>query len=49
MNNYKTITLTFDLGQVCNDVLVACNLISQTIRDVAMEDIKANVQQPDNP
>jgi len=48
-SNDKIITLTFDLGQVCNDVLVKSNLISQTIRDVAMEDIKANVQEPDNP
>lgn len=47
--NKKKITLSFDLGQVCNDVLAKCNLVSVSIRDVALEDIKANVQEPDNP
>ena len=45
----KTISLTFDLGQVCNDILVKCDLISQTIMDAAMADIKANVESPDDP
>lgn len=49
MNNEKKISLTFDLEQVTNDVLVKCNQISQSIRDDAMEDIKANVLEPDNP
>lgn len=49
MNNEKEITLSFDLGQVANDILSKCNLISQSIRDDAMEDIKANVMEPDNP
>ena len=44
----KRISLTFDLGQVCNDILVKCNLISQTIQDAALEDIRANVQSPDD-
>jgi len=45
----KTIVLSFDLEQVCNDVLAKCNLIATSIRDAAMEDIKANVLEPDNP
>jgi len=45
----KTITLSFDLEQVCNDILAKCNLISETIRDAGLEDIRANVQEPDNP
>ena len=49
MNNEKKISLSFDLEQVTNDVLVKCNQISQSIRDEAMEDIKANVLEPDNP
>lgn len=49
MNNEKIIKLEFDLEQVCNDVLVKCNQISQSIREEAMEDIKANVLEPDNP
>lgn len=49
MSNEKKITLSFDLEQVANDILVKCNLISTSIRDEAMEDIKANVQEPDNP
>lgn len=49
MSNEKKISLSFDLEQVTNDVLVKCNQISQSIRDEAMEDIKANVQEPDNP
>lgn len=47
--NKKKITLTFDLEQVCNDIMAKCNLVSMSIRDVALEDIKANVQEPDNP
>lgn len=49
MSNIKTINLTFDLGQVANDILTKCNLISQTIKEEAMEDIRANVQEPDSP
>ena len=49
MAKEKQITLSFDLGQVANDILEKCNLISQSIRDEAMEDIKANVMEPDNP
>lgn len=45
----KTITLSFDLEQVCNDILAKCNLISKTIRDAGLEDIRANVQEPDDP
>ena len=49
MNNEKKISLLFDLEQVTNDILVKCNQISQSIRDDAMEDIKASVLEPDNP
>jgi len=49
MSNEKRIQLTFDLEQVANDVLSKCNLISQSIRDEAMDDIKANVLEPDSP
>lgn len=49
MSNEKNIILTFDLEQVANDILTKCNLISISIRDEAMEDIRANVQEPDNP
>ncbi len=45
----KRITLTFNLGQVCDDVLAKCNLISKGIRDEAMADIKADIQEPDGP
>ncbi len=47
--NLKKIKLTFDLGEVCNDILAKCNLISLSIHDAALDDIKANVQDPDNP
>lgn len=49
MNNEKKIHLLFDLEQVTNDVLVKCNQISKAIRDDAMEDIKADILEPDNP
>lgn len=45
----KKITLTFDLGEVINDILAQCNLIAQSIKDAAMDDIRANIQEPDNP
>jgi hypothetical protein len=48
-NNEKKITLSFDLGQVANDILAKCNLISKTIKDEALEDIRASVQEPDDP
>lgn len=47
--NDKEISITFDLGQVTNDILAKCNLISLAIKDDALADIKANVQEPDNP
>ena len=49
MSNEKKITLTFKIEQIANDVLEKCNLISQSVRDEAMTDIKANVLEPDNP
>mgnify|MGYP006916033404 CR=1 FL=1 len=49
MSNEKKITLSFDLEQVANDILAKCNLISTTVKDEAMEDIRANIQEPDNP
>lgn len=48
MSNEKKITLSFDLGQVANDVLVKCNLISKSIKDEALADIAASVQTPDS-
>ena len=45
----KKITLTFDLGEVINDILAQCNLIAQSIKDAAMDDIRANIQEPDKP
>jgi hypothetical protein len=49
MANDKTINLTFDLGEVTNDILAKCNLISQSVKDEALADIRANVMEPDNP
>lgn len=49
MSNERKITLDFDLEQVANDILAKCNLISKTIKDEALEDIRASVQEPDNP
>jgi hypothetical protein len=45
----NSITLTFDLGEVTNDILAKCNLISQAIKDKAQADIKANISEPDSP
>lgn len=47
--NEKKISLTFSLEEVTNDVLVKCNQISRSIREEAMDDIKASVLEPDNP
>lgn len=49
MSNEKKITLNYDLGQIANDVLVKCNLISKSIKEEAMSDIAASVQTPDSP
>lgn len=49
MENVKTITLKFDLGEVCNDILAKCNLIGQSVRDEALADIRANIMEPDGP
>ncbi len=49
METTNPITLTFDLGEVTNDILAKCNLISQSIHDKALDDIKANVNEPDSP
>lgn len=43
----KNINLTFDLGQVCNDVLTKCFVVSQGLRDEAQKDIRANIESPD--
>ena len=48
MNETK-ITLNFDLKQVCDDLLAKCNLISVGLKDEALEDIRANIQEPDSP
>lgn len=49
MSNERKITLAFDLEQVANDILAKCNLISKTIKEEALEDIRASVQEPDDP
>lgn len=45
----KKILLDFDMGQVCNDVLVKCFVISQSLMDEAQQEIKASIQSPDAP
>ena len=45
----KHIELQFSLEQVANDILTRCNLISKSIRDDAMADIKADILTPDSP
>lgn len=45
----KKISLDFDMGQVCNDVLVKCFVISQSVMDEAQQEIKASIQSPDAP
>lgn len=45
--NYKKITLTFHLEQVCKDLLVQCNLVSKSVREAALADLKADLQTPD--
>ena len=45
----KKISLDFDMGQVCNDVLVKCFVISQGLMDEAQQEIKASIQSPDAP
>lgn len=45
----KKILLEFDMGQVCNDVLVKCFVISQSLMDEAQQEIKASIQSPDAP
>lgn len=47
--NEKKITLNFDLEQVCQDILAKCNLISIGLKDEAASDIRANIQEPDQP
>lgn len=44
----KNITLTFDLGQVTDDLLVRCNLLSRNVGDEARNDLKADVATPDS-
>lgn len=44
----KEITIKVHLEQVCNDVLVKCNLISKGVRDEALADIRAAVSTPDD-
>lgn len=45
----KQVVLRFDLGQICNDMLAKCNLISKSIKEEAAEDIKASILAPDDP
>lgn len=43
----KAITLEFDLGQVCNDVLAKCYVVSQGLVEDAQKDIRATIESPD--
>lgn len=43
----KNITLTFNLEQVCNDVLTKCYLVGQGLQDEAQKDIRASIESPD--
>jgi hypothetical protein len=43
----RIIKITIDLGQVCNDILTKSNLISKSILDKALADIRADVSTPD--
>lgn len=44
----KKIDLSFDLGQVCNDVLAKCYQVSLNLQDDAQKDIRANIESPDS-
>ena len=44
----RDIIISLDLGQVCNDLLANCNLISKSIVDEALTDIRADIQAPDS-
>lgn len=48
MKNDKII-IKINLGQVANDILAKCNLISKAYKDEADADIKADVRTPDSP
>lgn len=43
----KKIDLSFDLGQVCSDVLARCYQVSLSLQDDAQKDIRANIENPD--
>ena len=49
MSNVRNINLQFDLGQILNDVLAKCNLISSGIKDENQADIRATIMAPDSP
>lgn len=49
MSSVRIIELSFDLGQILNDVLVKCNQISLSIKEDALADIRASVMAPDSP
>lgn len=44
----KKIDLSFDLGQVCSDVLAKCYQVSLGLQDDAQKDIRANIEAPDS-
>ena len=44
----RDINISLDLGQVCNDLLANCNLISKSVVDEALTDIRADIQAPDS-
>lgn len=44
----KKIDLSFDLGQVCSDILAKCYQVSLSLQDDAKKDIRANIEAPDS-
>lgn len=44
----KKIDLSFNLGQVCNEVLAKCYQVSLNLQDDAQKDIRVNIESPDS-
>ena len=43
----KKISLSFDIGEILQDILVACNLISTGMGDDVALEVKSNIKEPD--
>lgn len=43
----KKISLSFDIGEILHDILVACNLISTGMGDDVALEVKSNIKEPD--